>query len=508
MLELILIDLSSIWWSSWHATADQDVSTAYETTVARVRRIADGRKHVAVCLDMPPYKRKAISAEYKAQRDTPPAAAVDQFRRVRERLEADGMLLWGAPGYEADDVIATATKIALAKGCEAIEIHTGDKDLAQLVSDRVTVVSVKTGDRMTPAEVLAKFGVGPDRVRDWLSLTGDTSDNIPGVQGVGPKRAAALITKFGDLDCLQSVIANGDPDNELGTPAIRTALLESAATIETARQLVTLHFDAPINFGQLFEERTVKQLVELQDAEFEDGEVAMNNQAESDDQPHPTPIVTHGEPVPEEKSAPRVAFQPAELTLAETSGGGGSTGLVIAKADMWQTALEPTSFAQAWTMAKAMFNSKMFGVANPEGALAIILKGRAMGIDAVTALTNFHVIEGRPTMHAALIIGLVKRSKACKFFQLVKTTDTEATWRTHRVGDPEPVELTWTIKDAERADLLRPSKSGKPTQWQKMPRTMLRWRAGVELARAVYPDITQGIYSTEEMLDVKEDKAA
>ena len=501
--ELTLIDLSSIFWQNWHATADQSTSSAFENTVQRIARIASGRKHVAICCDSPPYWRKQVYEAYKAQRDKPDEAAVDQFKRVKERLVLDGLVLWACKGFEADDVIATAVAMARADGFDSIEIWTGDKDLAQLVSDRVTIVSTQTNDRMGPAEVVAKFGVGPERIRDLLALMGDKSDNVPGVPGVGPKKAAALLLKFGGLDEVQSCISEGDTENELGTPAIRKALLESGDAIETARKLVSLRDDAPITWGELFEPRTAQPLTSNEPEPPDDNEVGEATDESEDEMAEDTgvrPRIEVTAPVtvqaqPEKPQAPQQT-QAIVATHGEEVG-----GPIVGRAD-WS--LEPINMKQAVWLSKELFEARVFNVCNPQAALGILLKGRALGLDSVTALTAFHFIEGQPTLKAQTVVALVKRAKVCKYFSVEKTEDDIATWVTHREGDPKPVTMTWTIKDAERADLLRPSKSGKPTQWEKMPRTMLRWRCAVELARAVYPDVVMGIYSEEEMIDARE----
>jgi hypothetical protein len=139
----------------------------------------------------------------------------------------------------------------------------------------------------------------------------------------------------------------------------------------------------------------------------------------------------------------------------------------------------------------------------------MILKGRTMGIDAVTSLTAFHLIEGRLCLTAQTIVALIKSNRLCSFFECLETSASVATWETQRVGDRRPMKLTWTIEDAQLAGLVRePAQGKKPGPWITQPRTMLRWRAATELARIVYPDLLSGIYSTEEMRDARESEAA
>jgi hypothetical protein len=165
----------------------------------------------------------------------------------------------------------------------------------------------------------------------------------------------------------------------------------------------------------------------------------------------------------------------------------------------WALALEPPDLPGAWKLATYLHASRLFGqFVNPEAIMAIILRGRSLGMDATTALSNFHVIEGKPTMHASLIVGLVLTSGKCEYFDLIETTDKIAVWATKRTGRPE-LKFSYTIEEANAAKLTGPTRSGKPSNWHTRPKTMLRWRAATELARAIYPDIVTGLYTPDEI---------
>ncbi|MCP4666606.1 MAG: hypothetical protein GY849_09580 [Deltaproteobacteria bacterium] len=114
---------------------------------------------------------------------------------------------------------------------------------------------------------------------------------------------------------------------------------------------------------------------------------------------------------------------------------------------------------------------------------------------ATTALAGFHVIQGQPTMSADLIVALVLNSGKCDYFKLIESTDETATYKTHRKGDPDPdpTIITWTIDKARKMQLA------SKDNWKKQPDTMLRHRAAAALAREVYPDITLGIYTPDEI---------
>jgi hypothetical protein len=126
--------------------------------------------------------------------------------------------------------------------------------------------------------------------------------------------------------------------------------------------------------------------------------------------------------------------------------------------------------------------------------LSTILAGRELGVGAMASLRGFHIIEGKPAMSAGLMTALILRSGKAKYFRCVKSTSDVATFRTERIGDGEPVEVTFSMEDAKRAGLVK-EKSG----WAKFPADMLVARATARLARLVYPDICFGLYTPEEL---------
>ena len=146
-----------------------------------------------------PAARMQLLPAYKAQREKMPDELRQQFAPIEEYLRRSAVATVRLEAQEADDAMASLTARARADGAEVL-LATSDKDLLQLVADGVAVVSpVAGGARMGPAEVEAKLGVAPGRVVEWLALTRDTADNIPGVPGVGPKTAARLLHDFGSL---------------------------------------------------------------------------------------------------------------------------------------------------------------------------------------------------------------------------------------------------------------------------------------------------------------------
>ena len=199
--------------------------------------------HLCVVYDAPGDNfRNELYDQYKAHRPPMPPELADQLGMVRTVIEAFGLAQLEVGGYEADDIIATLTKVAAAAGMDVV-ICSSDKDLTQLCTDDGTIAVLDTmkNRRIGPEQVKEKFGVGPDRVGDVLALMGDSIDNVPGVAGIGPKTASELINKFGTLDALLAAAAAG------GVPGKRGAAIhEAREAVRVSRELVRLRDDAPL----------------------------------------------------------------------------------------------------------------------------------------------------------------------------------------------------------------------------------------------------------------------
>jgi DNA polymerase I len=200
----------------------------------------DAPTHLAVIFDHSESTfRNQLYADYKAHRPPPPEDLVPQFALVREATRAFGVSCLEVPGYEADDIIAAYCCQARDLGGEVV-IVSSDKDLMQLVGDRVSMLDTMKNLRLGRAEVIEKFGVPPEKVIDVQALCGDSVDNIPGAPGIGIKTAAALINEYGDLD---SVLARA---GEIKQDKRRQTLIDFADQIRLSRQLVTLDCETPL----------------------------------------------------------------------------------------------------------------------------------------------------------------------------------------------------------------------------------------------------------------------
>ncbi|MFO7764209.1 MAG: DNA polymerase I [Wenzhouxiangellaceae bacterium] len=246
---LCLIDGSSYLYRAFHAlpslTSGDGLPTGAVFGVANmVRRLVEQHKpdYLAVIFDAPGKNfRHESYAEYKANRPPMPDDLRVQLEPLDEIIDALGVKRVRVPGVEADDVIATLVRDA-RKADLPVLISSGDKDLAQLVEHGVVLEDSMQEKRYNPEAVVEKFGVGPGLVGDLLALTGDASDNIPGVEKVGPKTAAKWLNKYGDLD---SVIEHAD---EIGGK-IGENLRNALDQLPLSRELVTLKEDVELDFG-------------------------------------------------------------------------------------------------------------------------------------------------------------------------------------------------------------------------------------------------------------------
>jgi DNA polymerase I len=188
-------------------------------------------------------ERLAVLPDYKAHRPEMPADLRPQLDGMVDYLAAAGIASHRADGVEADDYIATLARQAAGQGWNVV-IASSDKDFMQLVSARIGLLNPndKTGTIWGASQVLAKTGVEPGQVADWLALMGDAVDNIPGVSGVGPKTAAELLKQFGSVEALLARL------DEVKSEKLRQALNASAATVVRNQKLVRLP-DVPCQFA-------------------------------------------------------------------------------------------------------------------------------------------------------------------------------------------------------------------------------------------------------------------
>ena len=217
------------------------VNAVYGYTQMLMKMVADtDADYIAVVFDRARKTfRSDIYPEYKAHRPPLDEDLIPQFDLVREATRALNVPAVDMDGFEADDLIATYARQAVEAGAD-VTIVSSDKDLMQLVGPKVKMFDAMKNREIGPDQVMEKFGVGPDRVIDVQALAGDSSDNVPGVQGIGVKTAALLIEEYGDLD---GILANAE---KIKQPKRRQSLIEQADMARTSRELVTLRTDVPV----------------------------------------------------------------------------------------------------------------------------------------------------------------------------------------------------------------------------------------------------------------------
>ncbi len=196
--------------------------------------------HIAVVFDSARLTfRNDFYPEYKAHRPEPPPELVPQFALIREATEALGVCQAEQPGFEADDLIAAYARAFVAEGGE-VSIVSSDKDLMQLIGPGVQMLDPIKQKPIREPEVFEKFGVTPDKVVEVQALAGDSTDNVPGVPGIGIKTAAQLINEYGDLETLLANTA------KIKQPKRREALEQNAEKARISKRLVQLDANAPL----------------------------------------------------------------------------------------------------------------------------------------------------------------------------------------------------------------------------------------------------------------------
>ncbi len=247
--KIIIIDGSGYFFRAFFAIQRLTTSKGFPTNaiygfinmLARVLEVEKPTK-LAIAFDTArPSFRKERYAEYKANREAPPEDLVKQIPHILRSVDCFGIKRFELGGFEADDVIGTFARQAVAGGFR-VEIITGDKDLMQLVDDNVTLFDTMKDKRVDTAGVVEKFGVKPEQIVDFLALMGDSSDNIPGVNGIGEKTASELIRTYGSLDGLYSRI------EEIKQQKRRETLIAEKDIAYLSRELATVRTDIPLDF--------------------------------------------------------------------------------------------------------------------------------------------------------------------------------------------------------------------------------------------------------------------
>ncbi len=270
---LVLVDGSSYLFRAYHSpphltNAEGMPTGAVYGVINMLKSLITqyGPSHIAVIFDAKgPTFRNEMYAEYKAHRPPMPDDLRDQIQPLHDIIRAMGLPLISIPGVEADDVIGTLAKQASAEG-RPVLISTGDKDMAQLVDENVTLINTMTDTILDPEGVKEKFGVPPELIIDFLALMGDSADNIPGIPGVGEKTALAMLQGIGSIETIYADLDKLATLKFRGSKTMAKKLTEHQASAEISYALATIKLDVDtgISLDDLaVQETDTDQLVDL-----------------------------------------------------------------------------------------------------------------------------------------------------------------------------------------------------------------------------------------------------
>lgn len=516
---VLLVDLSGIFWRAWHSNGENEVSAARRRSREMIQNLVGGDFQgtlVAICCDRGRSFRKDVDENYKAQRPAKDMQVVGELRELEAELTADGHLLWGADGFEADDVIATATVEAVRRGHEVV-VASADKDLLQLLAiDGVSVRRVHTGQTWTNEIVAREFGVPAYLIGDWLALVGDTSDNIRGVPSIGAKTATKLLTAFPGLGFLLDAAESGATGV---TPREARALSQNRADVELARRLIELRRDVALDFDQIYADPALRRpTINRKEIDMTIGDPRLNEAAQL-----PLGAPASAAPAPA-VPPPAAAAPPAPAAPAVTA----TTTVVAAKTDSalapvvqaelvgpFEMGLEPVNLSVAWALADILWESRLYSkFPNKAALLAVIGRGRELGFGAFASLDMFHFFESKLAPHATLIRALAERDPNCEWITPITVNAEGAKWRAKHRRHKEHFEHTYTIQEAVDAGLcelaLKPRdwtvdpKTGKVVvdhrgNWDKRRTEMLSKTCCSQLVGMIFPNAKLGLYSLEEL---------
>jgi hypothetical protein len=295
------------------------------------------------------------------------------------------------------------------------------------------------------------------------------------VPGVGAKTAAKMLQAYGTIAGIKVAIQQ---DDQRISPKMRQAFADADEQLGMSRRLVSL-VPPEMDYAAVLAPRVPRPVKSATQKQEEREHVTQQTEQAPE---------VEGEVVRPPPPVARPATPPAAaITVVRPDPG----------TVQWNMALEPSSGREAMVVARALFNSRVLGsFPTEESVYAAILNGRSLGLDAMTICRNTHIVEGKLTLSAPLLIGLVLSSGKADYFRCISSDAAHATWATRRKGEDVETRRTFTIEDARTAGFVK-----QRGPWEKIPQTMLEWRAGVMLARRDYPDVVNNLYTPEELRD-------
>lgn len=555
---IALVDLSYMFKKRFHTVPQGERNAAAKATLLDLDKLRRGVDHVIICRDKPPYKRKEVYPDYKAHRPEQEPEEIAQRKWLHEEVKRLGFNFAWCEGREADDVIATLAW-EYGQWCSDVRIVGPDKDMAQCVTDSVIQYIPPHGKNdwviRDAAAVREKFGVDPRNMALFQALTGDDSDNIPGVKGIGPVKAAQLVNEAPTLPQLAELMtkdaSTGKPSAackalaanwELLVTCLKLTTLDTHVPVDSEALLVKREPEAPREFHnemadveldgfvgnetpqppapesttqpsedlsqvwskarQVYDARFVSNDNEPVKAAKGDGEMEDQYDRERASEGEGDPV--SNDPGDKRAEPPRRAVSTTSLIAAPAVTQHSKYGMVTAD-------LQPVDLTAAYTVSEWLLKSQLYTQFKTTAQIfTIIARGKELGIGMTTALAGFFIIEGKPSASADLIRALAERDKNFDYLMPIEISATKVVWEGKHKRQPRPVQFSYTIEEARAAGLVTAGNYGKGGNWVKRPQDMLMKTAGSKLARLLWPMSTMGLYcpeefgTTEEELEMRE----
>lgn len=558
---IALVDLSYMFKKRFHTIPLGERNAAAKATLQDLDKLRRGVEHVIICRDSQrPYLREQLFDKYKANRPEMEPEERAQRRFLYDAIQREGYNLAWCQGHEADDVIATLAR-EYSEWCDDVRIVGPDKDMGQCVNDRVIQYIPPHGNRdweiRDAKAVEEKFKVPPSRMALYQALTGDDTDNIPGVKGIGPVSAAKIVNAKHSVEAIAEWMA-ADLSSGRGTAEAKKLSMNWEQFVMSYK-LTVLDSHVPVDSEALLmprERAPEKQRVNNMSIDVElDGFMGNGTPqpeaAPPEDQPaselsevwkrartvYDARFVQANDTKPLEPSAAKDGELLEKEYDRERSNEGehdpvsnapgdkgaervqapprrsGTTALATtpvatqhAKYGMVTANLQPVDLTAAYTVSEWIMRSELYPQFKSEAQVFVVIaRGKELGLGMMTALAGHHVIDGKPTLSADLIRALAERDANYEYLYPIEFSPTRVVWRGKNKKHPGHVDFPYTIEDAQRAGLCGAGSYGNKGNWAKRPQDMLMKTAGSKLARLLWPAATLGLYCPEELGHIEEE---
>ena len=513
-LTMALIDMG-LFWAFWHRSKDEPSGTAVNRFVGMVRSISLKHIRTIVLRDHETLLKRGIPGGegYKQRPDKTPEERAE-YDRTEKQIKELGIPIFGAEGYEADDLIgAWATEAA--KAGWFVRIYSDDKDLEALVNGSITVHKrdrEKGGSKdWTAEDVKARRGCAPARLPELLALMGDSTDKIPGVDGIGEEAAKVVLSAYPTvLAAYEDIGPDGLPGAVL-PERTRKALKAGRAAFDLSLALVKLDpFAANSIDRALLEPPKIGPPPVAQPPQSEERRLVAVAKEQTQGDRVVKVLEEQPKPTSKEQEPPSVLDEIAESSRQKLA--------IENWAASFDRSLEPRTLTELQWLAAYLNGAlvpgrgndppqRLFAKKGNEQALfAIMLKGRELSLPAMLSLAHIQIVEGKAEVDAMLMIALAIRSGVIEWFRFEETTDKRAVAICKHVKHPEPERMPFTIEQADTAGLgLRRDGTPDPySPWQRWREVMLRWRASTLLLRSVAPEAVTGLWVTGEVSEMSE----